>query len=299
MERPNKHTMILFGGLALLLLLLGLFLATRDSDQDVLGDSASYLPADNPDLNKACSGQPVYDQIKRALFRQAAQARGNSTDEYEKIAAAASVRMENPVAEGQSGTIIDCAGSLFIDLPPGVATVAGRHMLMSDVYYGVAATGGGPKKVVQLRNAGSLIETLATLVLVPQQAAPPPIAPSAEPPVDDLAALPPATGELRPRQPAGPSQASIARLRGRAASLRSAPTPILLSSTGRWPPNISAPCPLRLPSRRRRCARPATVSSAIATVVPIPPASSTATMVESAKSATSSRAGGSRRDSWG
>ena len=220
MEKPNKHTMILFGGVAALLLLLGLFLATRDSDQDVLGDSASYLPADNPDLNKTCSGQPVYDQIKRALFRQAAQARGNSKDEYEKLATAASVRMENPVAEGQSGMIVDCAGSLFIDLPPGIATVAGRHMLMTDVYYGVAAAGGGPRKVVQLRNAGGLIETLATLVLVPQQAAPPPIPPSAEPPVDDLAALPPANGEPAPA-PTGRAQPSFdcaqARSRGEQA----------------------------------------------------------------------------------
>ena len=223
MERPSKHTLILFGGVAALLLLLGLFAATRDSDQDKLGDSASYLPADNPDLNKACAGQPVYDQIKRALFRQAAQARGNSQDEYEKIATAASVRMENAVAEGQSGMIVDCAGSLFIDLPPGVATVAGRHMLMTDVYYGVAAGGGGPKKVVQLRNAGGLIETLATLVLVPQQAAPPPIPPFAEPPVDDLAPLPsPTTGEAAPAPaPTGRAQPSFdctaARSRGEIA----------------------------------------------------------------------------------
>ena len=102
MERPNNTTLALLGGVAALLILLVLFAATRNSDQDRLGDAASTsTAAGDPDLGRACSGQLVYEQIKRALFRQAAQVRGSDQPAYEKIAMAASVRMENAVAEGQ------------------------------------------------------------------------------------------------------------------------------------------------------------------------------------------------------
>lgn len=185
MERPNNTTLALLGGVAALLILLALFAASRNMEQDKLGDSASFSAADNPDLNRACSGQAIYDQIKRALFRQAAQVRGKDAPAYEQLAVAASVRMENAVAEGQSGELVDCSGSLSIDLPPGVATVAGRHMLMSDIYYGVALSPGGGKQVVQLRNANMLVDSLATLTLIVPPTAPMP-QPIAEVPMNDL-----------------------------------------------------------------------------------------------------------------
>ncbi|MEO7563934.1 MAG: hypothetical protein ABIR63_08130 [Sphingomicrobium sp.] len=222
MNRPNKTTLALLGGVALLLILLGVFAATRDSDQDKLGDGAGNLiAADNPDLNKACGGQLLYEQIKRALFRQAAQVRGNDQDDYEKIAIAASVRMENAVAEGQSEGLIDCAGSLSIDLPPGVATVAGRHMLMTDIYYGVAQANSGPKKVVQLRNANSLIESLATLTVGARTAAPPqgPQQPMNEPVDDGGSGIPSQAPEPGPPQvPAATAQPSFDCARARSKS---------------------------------------------------------------------------------
>ncbi|MEO6198852.1 MAG: hypothetical protein ABIO68_02795 [Sphingomicrobium sp.] len=222
MERPNKTTLALLGGVALLLILLAVFAATRDSDQDKLGDgSGSFIAADDPDLNKTCGGQVLYEQIKRALFRQAAQVRGHDQDDYEKIATAASVRMENAVAEGQSDGLIDCAGSLSIDLPPGVATVAGRHMLMTDIYYGVAQSGSGPKKVVQLRNANSLIESLSTLTVGARTAAPPqgPQQPM-DAPIDDLGSAmppPPTEPESRPL-PAATAHPSFDCTRARSKS---------------------------------------------------------------------------------
>ena len=177
MERPSNTTLALLGGVAALIILIAWFAATRNADQDKLGDAASIsaAAAGDPDLGKACSGQLVYEQIKRALFRQAAQVRGSDQDAYEKISTAASVRMENDVAEGQEQGIIDCSGSLSIDLPPGVTTLAGRHMLMTDIYYGVVAMAQGGSKVVQLRNANALIDTLSTLTLSAQAPSPPPL----------------------------------------------------------------------------------------------------------------------------
>lgn len=223
MERPNNTTLALLGGVAALLILLAMFAASRNMEQDKLGDSTSYAAADNPDLNRACSGQAIYDQIKRALFRQAAQVRGKDAPAYEQLAVAASVRMENAVAEGQSGELVDCSGSLSIDLPPGVATVAGRHMLMSDIYYGVALSPGGGKQVVQLRNANMLVDSLATLTLT----APPPLLPPAAklPPDAEIINQPPAGIEPGAAAPAatppGPARPSFdcadARSRGEQA----------------------------------------------------------------------------------
>lgn len=204
MERPSNTTLALLGGFAVLLIIIALFAATRNSDQDKLGDAATITAAGDPDLTKACSGQLVYDQIKRALFRQAAQMRASDQPAYEKISAAASVRMENAVAEGQEREIIACSGSLSIDLPPGVATVAGRHLLMSDIYYGVVERAGGGSKVVQLRNANALIDSLATLTIVAQQTAPLPVpGPATDMPIDDSAAVDP----LAPIEPARPAPA--------------------------------------------------------------------------------------------
>lgn len=204
MERPSNTTLALLGGFAVLLIMIALFAATRNSDQDKLGDAATITAAGDPDLTKACSGQLVYDQIKRALFRQAAQVRASDQPAYEKISAAASVRMENAVAEGQEREIIACSGSLSIDLPPGVATVAGRHLLMSDIYYGVVERAGGGSKVVQLRNANALIDSLATLTIAAQQTAPLPVpGPAMDTPIDDSAAVDP----LAPIEPARPAPA--------------------------------------------------------------------------------------------
>lgn len=206
MERPSNTTIALLAGVAALILVIAVYALTRNADQDRIGDTATASAAD-PDLNRACSGQPIYQQIKRALFRQAAQMRGKDADAYERIAAVASVRMENPAAEGESrdSGLVDCAGSLAIDLPPGVTTVAGRHQLMTDIYYTVDPA--GEQRVVQLRGADAIVNELAGLTVGAVRAAPPvlipndpanvvdPLAPVPEPTV---APPPPPTGNARP-----------------------------------------------------------------------------------------------------
>ena len=78
-------------------MLLLVFAATRDSDQDVIGDATNFA-VDNPDLNKACGGQQVFNQIKRALFAEFDKTRAQDTDEYQQLAASASIRVENAAA---------------------------------------------------------------------------------------------------------------------------------------------------------------------------------------------------------
>lgn len=209
MERPSRTTLMLIAGVAALLLLILAYAATRDTDQDKLGAAPSDSVEADPDLTKNCSGQLVYDQIKRALFRQAARARAGESGSYERIAQAASVRMENPVAEGQdeAGVVVDCAGSLSIDLPPGITTVAGRHYLMSDVYYGVdPGSGGAARKVVQLRNANALIDSLATLTLGAPRSPPPPVREMPAPVEQDEALEP--VAPIDPVRPSPPPAAS-------------------------------------------------------------------------------------------
>jgi hypothetical protein len=194
MERPNTITLALLGGVGILVLLLVAFALTRDSEQDRLGDYANFS-VENVDLNKACIGQPVYDQVKRALFAQAMQARPEDSETYQRIGASASIRMENAAAEGEgrSPGLIDCVGSMAIDLPPGVTTAAGRRLLMSDIYYAVDPES---RRVVQLRDATRIVSDLAALTIVPVPAAPPPAVHS-DPlqPTDPLAPVPPGDPE--------------------------------------------------------------------------------------------------------
>lgn len=205
MERPNPTTLALLGGIGILVLLLIIFAATRDGEQDVLGDAATFA-VDNPDLNKACAGQSLYNQIKRALFAEAMQARTDDAAAYQKIATTASIRMENAAAEGEgrSPGLVDCVGSMAIDLPPGVTTAAGRRLLMSDIYYAVDPA---TRRVVQLRDAQQIVGELAGLTVAPvQQQLPPAVQPG---PADEAAPIDPLAPAAVP--PAQPPPAATAR----------------------------------------------------------------------------------------
>ncbi len=187
----DKRTITaLLAGLAVLLVIVSTIAAIRSSSEDRLGD-ASDLQAVDSDLNAMCDGQPLYEQIKRALFRQASAVRANDSERYADISRSASVRMENPAGESRDAAsgMVNCAGSLSLDLPPGITTAAGRRLLMMDIYYVVDPAGGGSGRVVQLRGANTLVDQLASLNLSAPVPAPVVIAPQAPAP-DDLAPLP-------------------------------------------------------------------------------------------------------------
>lgn len=184
MDRDNKNevrellrglswtTISLIGGLVLLVLIIAYFASRGNSNQDKLTDpQVAMKTVASPE--KLCASGATYDLIKRELFRRAAQLRGTDQAAYDRLSAAAVVRMENPVMESQDSSTgaVNCSGSLSLDLPPGVAAVGGKTTLSSDVDYTVQPAADESGNVVLLRNADSIIAPLATLART-QQAPP-------------------------------------------------------------------------------------------------------------------------------
>ena len=173
MRRLNPTMLALIGGLVVLLLLVAYFATNRNPDQDKLtGNELAEAQPSSPE--KRCASSATYDLIKRELFRRAAQLRGSDQAAYDKLAAYAVIRMENPVMENQdqASGAINCSGSLSLDLPPGVQVVGGRRSLMSDIDYTIQPAADASGDVVLLRNADAIIAPLATLARVaePQEA---------------------------------------------------------------------------------------------------------------------------------
>jgi uncharacterized protein YecT (DUF1311 family) len=228
MRRLNPTVLALIGGLVILLLLVAYFASNRSPNQDKLtGNELSEAQVQNPE--KRCASQATYDLIKRELFRRAAQLRGSDQAAYDKLAAYAVVRMDNPVMENQdpSSGAINCSGSLSLDLPPGVAVVGGRRTLMSDVDYTIQPAADASGDVVLLRNADSIIAPLATLARVSE--------PSVAPIINEVAPVSPegnvANSESAAIQP-GPSSAYPGRPSFDCAAARSKSEIAVCSDTG-------------------------------------------------------------------
>ena len=113
---------------------------------------------------------------------------------YDRLAAFAVLRMENPVMESEdkdSGAI-NCSGSLSLDLPPGVAVAGGRRSLTANVEYTLQPAADGSGDVILLRNIDAIVAPLATLARIapaPEQ----PVTTNEVAPADPLSPLPPAT----------------------------------------------------------------------------------------------------------
>jgi len=197
-KRRLNPTAIALLGIAVLLLIVWFFSAGRDPDQDKLtGPQASQ--AEPSGSERLCSSKATYDQIKRELFRRAAQVRGGDQAVFDRLSGYAVVRMENPVMESEdsaTGTV-NCSGSLSLDLPPGVAVAGGRRTLSANVDYQVG-TGG----TLALGNADAIVTPLATLARVAE--APQPVLPpdsNMVAPVDPLAPIPDAAPPAQPSAP--------------------------------------------------------------------------------------------------
>ncbi|MFL6849997.1 MAG: hypothetical protein ACJ8EH_03975, partial [Sphingomicrobium sp.] len=96
MRRLNWTTIGLIAALVLAVILVA-YLATRgNSDQDKLTNPQVTTEAATS-KDKVCASKGTYELIKRELFRRAAQLRGSDQGAYDKLAAYAVVRMENPV----------------------------------------------------------------------------------------------------------------------------------------------------------------------------------------------------------
>ena len=167
-RKVNPTLIALLGGIVLLLLMLLLFAGGRSADQDKLtGNQLSNEAAPAPaSQEKLCASVRTYDLIKRDLFRRAAQLRGGDQAAYDSIAAAAVIRMENPVMESENQGAANCSALLSLDLPPGVAVAGGRRTLTANVDYSVRQAADGSGTVVVLQNADAIVGPLATLARV-------------------------------------------------------------------------------------------------------------------------------------
>ena len=172
-DNPPRRTnliLIAFGGVLILLGAIWYFTGDRNSDQDKLSNPQIEQTAE-ADHAARCSSEATYDLIERELVRRAAEVRGEDQAELVQLAGTAVLRVENPVLESEDkdAGALNCSGTLSLDLPPGVATSDGRHGLMADVDYTIEAGGN-----VSLRNAETIIASLATLTRVEE---PPPTTP--------------------------------------------------------------------------------------------------------------------------
>ena len=222
-SKVNPTLIALLGGVAILILVIAFFATNRGPNQDRLPDNELAQAAPQADPAKRCAAAATYDMIKRDLFRRAAELRGSDQAAYDRLAAAAVVRMENPVLESEDTNTgaINCSGSLSLDLPPGVAVVGGRRTLMADVDYTIQRAADRSGDVVLLKNADAIVAPLATLARTapaPQPSAP--IGSNAVAPVDPLAPVP--EGSATPPPAPGPSgrpsfECANARTRGEIA----------------------------------------------------------------------------------
>ena len=188
MQRLNPTVIALIGGVLVLLLLLFIFARGGNENADRLSDDQIAARAAATDPEKRCAAQATYDLIKRELFRRAAEVRGTDQAAFDQLAAASVVRMDAPIlksSDEQRG-LVDCTGSLALDLPPGVAVDGGSRTLTADVEYSLQTAEGGGADALSLTNADAIITPLATLAKVGAEAADPlaPTAPEAGAPGD-------------------------------------------------------------------------------------------------------------------
>jgi hypothetical protein len=167
-RRLNWTTIGLIGALVLLVVLIAYLAIGGNPDEDKLTRnqlSQNQSEASAPSPEKLCASHQTYDLIRRELFRRAAELRGRDQAAYDSLSGYALLRMENPVMESEDAQTgaVNCAASMALDLPPGVAAVGGRKTLRSDIDYTVQQAADGSGTVVELRNADSIISQLATL----------------------------------------------------------------------------------------------------------------------------------------
>lgn len=204
MRRLNPTAIALLAGALVLLLMIFVFAGGGRSNTDRLTDAQVAAEAEASDPEKRCGSQATYDLIKRELFRRAAELRGSDQAAFDRLAAYSVVRMDAPMLRShdeQLGTI-SCAGSLALDLPPGVAVVGGRRTLTANINYALQPAADGSGDVLTLSNADAIITPLATLARVGSPAGDP-LAPAA-PAEPGAEILPPLGDEPPPQPPATP-----------------------------------------------------------------------------------------------
>ncbi len=167
MRRPSSTVIALVAGVFVLLLLAYVFAGRGGSNSDKLRDD-QVAGSTAKDPEQRCGSQATYDLVKRELFRRAAQVRGSDQAAFDRLAAYSVVRMDAPMLSSHDEDLnrVECAGSLALDLPPGVSVIGGRRTLTANIGYAIQPAADGNGDVLTLSNAEAIITPLATLARV-------------------------------------------------------------------------------------------------------------------------------------
>lgn len=177
-------------------------------------------------IRKACASDATYARLKELVFDEAARIRNSDPRNLDPLAAAAVVRMEEPVVKSRDDelNVTVCTGRFILELPPGAENAFdGKRRLDAEVEYAAQAAVDGSGLVYQMDGAEPIIYRLATFGLGgqptrleaggPGRLPPPPAAATAEP------VLMPPVAEAEP-EPASPPRPPV-----RTAERPAAPAP--------------------------------------------------------------------------
>jgi uncharacterized protein YecT (DUF1311 family) len=185
-------------------------------------------------IRKACASDATYSRLKELVFDEAARIRNSDPRNLDPLAAAAVVRMEEPVVKSRDDelNVTVCTGRFILELPPGAENAFdGKRRLDAEVEYAAQAAVDGSGLVYQMDGAEPIIYRLATFGMqggplpkivaaapAPDPAVPPAAEPTLMPPVAETAprpAPPPPpppvrTAERRPQAAPAPAPARAA-----------------------------------------------------------------------------------------
>lgn len=183
----------------------------KKKDPPQAQSKAELAAAQRERIRKACASDRTYDRLKALVFDEAARIRKADPRNLDPIAAAAVVRMEDPVVKSRDETlnVTVCGGRFILELPPGAENAFdGERRLTADVEYAAQAAVDGSGLVYQMDGAEPIIYRLAAfglpgqpmpkIVAVPQPSAPPGVPPQVAV-VDPAAPMPPVAAAEPPR----------------------------------------------------------------------------------------------------
>jgi uncharacterized protein YecT (DUF1311 family) len=119
-------------------------------------------------IRKACASDATYGRLKELVFDEAARIRKSDPRNLDPLAAAAVVRMEEPVVKSRDEelNVTVCSGRFILELPPGAENAFdGNRRLTADVEYAAQAAVDGSGLVYQMDGAEPIIYRLATFGL--------------------------------------------------------------------------------------------------------------------------------------
>jgi uncharacterized protein YecT (DUF1311 family) len=178
-------------------------------------------------IRKACASDATYGRLKELVFDEAARIRKSDPRNLDPLAAAAVVRMEEPVVKSRDDelNVTVCSGRFILELPPGAENAFdGKRRLDAEVEYAAQAAVDGSGLVYQMDGAEPIIYRLATFGMkagsLPKIA---PAAPIPSPPPEAAPAEPglmPPVAEPAPRPAPAPPVRTAEKAPAPAAATR-------------------------------------------------------------------------------